>query len=609
MRATIFLLLAVSLTGPAFAQTDSLLQHVAGRTLQSLDGRWQYIIDPYETGYYDYRRKPYDQSPSGKGGVYDDRQQTDPGQLIEYDFNHSPTLKVPGDWNSQNSQLLFYEGTVWYRNVFHAEPVKDKRYLLYFGAVNYEAHVYLNGRKLGVHVGGFTPFQFDVTGLLKPGDNSVVVKVDNTRHPDDVPTVSTDWWNYGGITRDVDLVELPSTFIRDYAIQLAPGRPGEISGYVQLDGAHLSEEVTIGIPEAGISRKVQTDATGKGTFTIAAPGLRKWSPDSPHLYGVLVSSAEDKVRDSIGFRTIAVRGKDILLNGKPVFLRGISLHDENPLIPGRTQGEGDLRMLLQWVKDLHCNYVRLAHYPHNEAMLRLADQMGIMVWAEIPVYWTISWENQATFANAEKQLTDMITRDKNRASVIIWSIGNETPLSEPRLRFMGSLADRVRSLDSTRLVAAALEVHTQGHEVTVDDPLAEKLDLVSFNEYLGWYSGSIADIGKMHFHIAFDKPVVITEFGGDALGGYHGDSTTRWTEEYQEWLYKNQLAMLGGLDGLRGMTPWILVDFRSPRRFHPVYQDYWNRKGLLSETGKPKKAYYILKAFYEHMQRDPRYVP
>src|SRR5579872_6849381 len=136
-----------------------LIQHITAREILNLDGRWNYIIDPYENGFYDYRHQPYDQSSSGKGGFYDDRKQKDPSELIEYDFDASPTLKVPGDWNSQDDKLLYYEGTIWYRRKFRVTPQTGQRYFLYFGAVNYEAHVYLNGKKLGVHKGGFTPFQ------------------------------------------------------------------------------------------------------------------------------------------------------------------------------------------------------------------------------------------------------------------------------------------------------------------------------------------------------------------------------------------------------------------------------------------------------------------
>jgi beta-glucuronidase len=576
-----------------------IVQNIGARVEINLDGPWNYIIDPYETGYYDYRRQPYDQSAPGAGGFFEDKKQTDKGQLIEYDFDQSPTLKVPGDWNSQDDKLLYYEGTLWYRRIFQLTQKAHRRYFLYFGAVNYESHIYLNGKKLGMHKGGFTPFQFEITDKLKEGNNSLIVKADNTRHKDEIPTINTDWWNYGGITRDVYIASTPETFISDYQVQLAKSG-NTIEGYIQLTGNNLTQAVTIDINEANLHTTVQTDATGRAKIAIPTKDLTRWSPGNPKLYTVSLKCPTDAISDSIGFRTIEVKGQDILLNGKSTFLRGISIHDENPLIPGRNRSEGDLRMLLSWAKELGCNYVRLAHYPHNEKMMRLADQMGLMVWAEVPVYWTISWGNPETYNNAEKQLTDLVSRDRNRAAVIIWSVGNETPRSGPRLDFMSSLAAKARELDNTRLVSAALEVHRNANEAIIDDPLGEKLDLVSFNEYAGWYWGDKpSDLPNYHFTIKFDRPVVITEFGGDALAGNHGDPETRWTEEYQQSLYENQFKMLAGIPALRGTTPWILTDFRSPRRQHPIYQNFWNRKGLISEQGVKKKAFFTLKNFYD----------
>lgn len=594
----LFLFLSVSFS----VANAQLVQNIFGRKHTSLNGRWNYIIDPYEMGYYDYRHEPFDQTKSGKGGFYDDREQVNKSELIEYNFDLSPTMKVPGDWNSQVEKLQFYEGTIWLRQKFVAKPAADKKYILYFGAVNYEAHVYLNGKKLGVHKGGFTPFQFDVTGKLKDGENFVVVKADNTRKQDEIPTVNTDWWNYGGITRDVLLAELPNDYIADYKVQLNRSNAKQIEGFVKLSNAAAGQSVTVDIAEAGLKTTVKTDADGIAKISIPVKKLSLWSPENPKLYQVTISSATDKVEEKIGFRTIETRGQDILLNGKSIFLRGISMHDENPLIQGRLRSEGDMRMMLQWAKELNCNYVRLAHYTHNEKMNRLADEMGLLVWAEVPVYWTISWENPDTYNNAENQLSDMIERDKNRAAVIIWSIGNETPLGEPRFKFMSKLADKVRALDQTRLVGAALEVHRKGFNVIVDDPLGEKLDLVSFNQYGGWYWELPKELSKYKFDIKYNKPVIITEVGGDALAGYHADEDTRWSEEFQESLYKHQIPFMNTMSGLRGMTPWILTDFRSPRRQHPFFQDFWNRKGLISETGKKKKAFYVLKEFYDQTE-------
>ena len=367
MRLKNYLLLFLMLITVVGNAQHTTLQHISGRKNTSLNGRWNYIIDPYEMGYYDYRHEPFDQSATGKGGFYDDRKQTDKTELIEYNFDLSPTMKIPGDWNSQHDKLEFYEGTIWLRKKFYANPASGKKYFLYFGAVNYEAHVYLNGKKLGAHKGGFTPFQFDVTGKLQAGENVVVVKADNTRKPDEIPTVNTDWWNYGGITRDVLLAEVPEQYIADYKIQLAKDNPASIEGFVQLNGVNTPQKITIRIPELGIVRELTTNNAGR--VQVAIPVVKKmryWSPEDPYLYKVSVYSGADSVSDKIGFRTIAVKGQDILLNGKSVFLRGISLHDENPLIPGRLRAEGDIRMMLQWAKELNCNYVRLAHYPHNE---------------------------------------------------------------------------------------------------------------------------------------------------------------------------------------------------------------------------------------------------
>jgi beta-glucuronidase len=603
----VVLLLLGSVVGHTLRAQSALLQNAPARRVLSLNGSWNYIIDPYENGFYDYRREAFDQSKSGKGGYYDNQKpsSTQEAELIEYDFDKSAALQVPGDWNSQDPKLLYYEGTIWYKKSFNLTPKAGKRYFLYFGAINYEAHIYLNGKKLGMHKGGFTPIQYDITNQLSPsGDNFVVVKADNTRHLNEVPTINTDWWNYGGITRDVFIAETPDTYISDYKVQLAKNDPNTIAGYVQLTGtSRANQPVTLSIGEAGIKQNVKTDAEGRATFQLPVKKLVRWSPQTPKLYAVDLTSGSDAIQDRIGFRTIQTRGADILLNGKSTFMRGISIHDENPLIPGRARGEGDLRMLLTWAKELGCNYVRLAHYPHNEIMLKLADEMGLLVWAEVPVYWTIAWENEATYQNAEAQLSDLISMGKNRASVVVWSVGNETPLGEARLKFMTNLANKARALDDTRLISAALELHrTPDNVVHVDDPLGEVLDLTTFNEYAGWYwGGNPSEITKYTFDIKYNKPVMISEFGGDALAGYHGDANTRWSEEYQEALYQNQLKMLSTIKNLRGLTPWILADFRATRRQHPVYQNGFNRKGLISSTGTKKKAFYVLQEYYRQM--------
>lgn len=586
---------------------ENLIQNPSGRNTTTLNGKWNYIIDPYETGYYDYRYKPYDESPNpGNGAFYLDKKQKNKSDLIEYSFDKSPTLWVPGDWNSQDEKLLYYEGTIWYRRLFdYAKKSTDHRIFIHFGAANYESDVYLNGKKLGKHIGGFTPFNYEITTLLKEEGNSLVVKVDNKRKPEAVPTLNTDWWNYGGITRDVSLIEVSKTFIQDYLVQVKKGSENLITGYVQLNGDLNQQTVKITIPELKVSTEVKTDSTGKATFSIKPKRIDYWCPENPKLYQVEISCNDNTISDKIGFRTIETRGTDILLNGKSIFLRGICIHAENALRGGRAYSTEDAQMLLNSAKELNCNYVRLAHYPHMEKMIRLADEMGILVWEEDPVYWTIQWENPATLANAMQQLSDVISRDKNRASVIIWSMANETPVSDARTEFLKKLAAHARSLDDTRLISAALETHNNPadpNERIVQDPFADYVDIVNFNQYIGWYDGLPEKCDRIHWTINYNKPVMISEFGAGALQGMHGDAQTRWTEEYQEDLYARTLKMLSKIPQFRGVTPWILYDFRSPRRVLPNIQDGWNRKGVISQNGTKKKAFFVLKNFYKEME-------
>ena len=581
-----------------------LIQNVGAYECMLLNGKWNYIVDVQEEGYYDYRMNPT------RWGFFQNAKPQRPEDLIEYDFDKSPTMQIPSDWNTRDERLFFYEGTVWFKRSFQAVAIKDYRTLLYFGAVNYDCHIYLNGRHVGHHVGGFTPFNYDVSDLLKDGENVIIVKVDNKRHAEDVPTQIFDWWNYGGITRDVKLVKVPRVYVEDYTCGLTPtgkevGKVSpkyrEISFSARLNTKAAGHKVVVFIPELKLEKQLTTDADGcvSTTMRVQTKKLQLWSPQSPKRYQLLLSLDTSVYPDSIGFRTIETRGKQILLNGQPIFLKGISIHNEKPNGGGRANTVEDARTLLTWAKELGCNFVRLAHYPHHEEMVREAERMGILVWSEIPVYWTIAWKNPRTYENAQHQLRDMISRDHNRANVIIWSIANETPHSPERDQFLGNLAQYARSLDSTRLISMAMEVTSASNYVNrLNDNMNKYIDVVSFNQYIGWYR-DVNDAPKMKWEIPYDKPVIISEFGGGARYGLHGPKNQRWTEEFQENLYIENLAMIDKIEGLAGTTPWILKDFRSPRRVLPGIQDYYNRKGLVSDRGEKKKAFYVLKQWYE----------
>lgn len=590
MKRISCVLTLLALVPLALPGRSAVIGNLPNRSTVSLNGTWHIIIDPYETGlgerYYE-NRKPRDKS---------DR--------VEYNFAASETLTVPGDWNTQKEKLFFYEGPVWYEKDFAYHPRPNTRVFLSFGAANYSARVYLNGAKLGEHEGGFTPFAFEVTGKLHDGDNFVVVEVNNTRRADAVPALKTDWWNYGGLTRDVQLVEVPGVFIQNYLVQLAKGSRDQIAGWIDLNGATSPQRVTLEIAEAGIKQPIVTDAQGRGTFRFPAK-IELWSPENPKLYSVTLTAGPDTVHDEIGFRTIETRGHKILLNGNPVFLRGISMHEEAPFRSGRAFSPEDARTLFGWAKELGCNFVRLAHYPHNENEIRAADRMGLLLWDEVPVYWDIAWDNPATLANAEMQLRDVIARDQNRASVVFWSLSNETPISPARLNFLHSMAGVARQADPTRLITSAMNhVDRPSPDTRVlSDALGEYLDVLGLNEYIGWYEGKIADADHIQWKFAYDSPVIISEFGGDALYNNHGDADTRWTEEYQASLFEHQISMLQKIPNLAGISPWILMDFHTPRRPLPGIQDYYNRKGLISNRGEHKQAWYVLQKFYREKQR------
>ncbi len=576
------------------APASTVLAAVDQRTAMSLDGDWHAIVDPYATGLQDFHGN------ARADGFEQNREAKAPGDLVEYSFAKSGTLRVPGDWNTQRESLFYYEGVVWYEKGFAYHPKAGKRVFLHIGAANYRAHVWVNGQKLCAHEGGFTSFDCEATRALHEGNNFAVIAVDDTRLADGIPALETDWWNYGGVTGDVSLVEVPEKFIDEFDVHLKKGTRNEIEGWAHVEGAAAGAEVTLELQAEGnpVRASGKTDAEGHVALQAVDPGLRLWSPEHPVIYRITLTAGEDRLEDEIGFRSIETRGTQILLNGQPIFLKGINIHAEAPLRTGRAYSEQDAETLLGWAHELGANFVRLAHYPHNERMTRLADRMGLMVWSEIPVYWACHFEDPAVLRNAQSQLSEMIRRDRDKASVILWSVANETPATTARTAFLTTLAGDAHREDPSRLVTAALLVRTEGNTKIVDDPLANALDVLGTNEYVGWYEHTAADADHTVWDIRFQKPVIMSEFGGDAKAGMHGDAGTRWTEEFQANLYEHQFVMLNQIPQLRGICPWVLMDFRSPRRLLPGVQDDFNRKGLLSDQGQKKKAFFVVQKAY-----------
>jgi beta-glucuronidase len=583
----------------ALAQTSTapapiVLTGADRRPATSLNGEWAAIVDPYFSGLFSFHHE------EKKNGWFLN-QKPKPGDPfpIEYDFASAPKLKVPADWNTQRESLFFYEGPVWYERDFTYQPKEHTRTFLHVGAANYHSWFWVNGKKVCEHEGGYTSFNCDVTAAIHAGDNFIVAAVDNTRHEDGVPTLETDWWNYGGLTRTVSLIEVPDTFIDQYDVHLSRTEDSVIEGWAHVTGEQPGNNVEVEIPELGAKTTASADKIGHFFFQMKVKNLERWSPETPKLYKVRISAGHDAIEDLIGFRTIETRGTEILLNGKPIFLRGISIHAEAPYRTGRANTDKDAETLLGWAKELGCNFVRLAHYPHDESMLRAADRMGLLVWSENPVYWALQFDNPKVFAKARQQLDEEIGTSRNHAAIILWSMANETPSTDARTHFIEALAAHARELDPTRLITAALLVRAEGHTKIIDDPLGKALDVIGFNEYIGWYEQHPETADITDWRIDYQKPLIVSEFGGDAKAGLHGSENDRWTEEYQANIYRHQFGMLNRIPQLRGMSPWILMDFRSPNRPLTGIQDEFNRKGLISDQGQKKQAFFLLKKAYD----------
>lgn len=573
-----------------FYLSAQTMTNVHGRKVQVLNGRWNAIIDQYAQG--------------RKNEIYLNKKPEGKTEFYEYAFKHGLRLNVPADWNSQSPELKYYEGTVWYAREFDSQRQAGKRHFLYFGAVNYRCRIYLNGEQLGEHEGGFTPFQFEVTDKLLEKDNFLAVEVDNSRSPHAIPAMAFDWWNYGGITRDVFLIETPELFIKDYFIRLDKHLPDRIDAEIKLSQPVAGARINLRIPELRINQTLRTDAQGKAKLTFKVEKLQRWSPAAPKRYEVVVAHAGEEISEEMAFRNLWVKGEDIFLNGEPIFLKATSFHEEIPQRQGRAFSEADAVMLLSEAKALGCNMIRLAHYPQNEHTVRLAEKMGFLLWQEIPIWQGINFDNTKTKEKAQGMIREMVGRDKNRGAIAFWGVANETQPSPSRNSFLLDLIAQCKSIDSTRLIIAAFDLvkfDRQRQLFVMDDPFVKELDVVAVNKYLGWYHPWPVSPDRSLWEVARGQPLIISEFGGEALYGQTGkaDVVSSWSEDYQARLYADNLEMFKHIPNLRGTAPWILFDFRSPFRFHPSNQEGWNRKGLVSDQGHRKKAWYLMKSYYE----------
>jgi beta-glucuronidase len=555
------------------------------RKKESLNGHWHYAVDQYDTC---IRAKWYEEH------YYDEEGNSLP---VDFSFDEWEMMTLPCCFNTFSDLYKLYDGSmIFTRKFLYARQKDDERMILKIGAANYLCRVFLNKKYVGMHRGSSTPCYFDLTDLLKH-ENRILIQVDSTRRNNQVPALDTDWFNYGGIYRDIELIRVPKVHVKEFKIALEPDSNfRKIRVFVRM-----SEEITgtaiLTIRELGIEKEIPV-LGGRGELLFEAEP-EVWSPENSKLYDVELSCEGDEVRDRVGFREIRVKGMDIVLNGKPVFLHGISCHEDSvPNGKGLTDEERIENIRI--AKELGCNFMRVAHYPHHERMAQLADELGILLWEEVPVYWNIHFDSEDTYQDAENQLKELIHRDYNRASVIIWSVGNENEDTDLRLQFMGNLAKCAHELDHTRAVSAACLVNFKKN--AIEDRLEQYLDIIGLNEYCGWYTADLKTLPALFANSKPQKPVIVTEFGADAYAGLHGTITDKGTEECQAFVYEKQIETIRNIPYIKGMTPWILYDFRCPRRTS-VNQKYYNTKGLLSADKKYRKqAFYVLQKFYRELQ-------
>jgi len=505
---------------------------------------------------------------------------------------------VPGSWNDQLPGARDDLGPAWYERRFEAPPLTARQEAaIRFGSACYAAEAWLNGRRLGGHEGGHLPFALDCTDALRAGENVLVVRVVGQIGRDRVPPglvpsehthgrvfhpdVPFDFFPYAGLHRRVELVVTPRDGIRDLRLR------------------------TTGAPDGAVL-EVAAETSGEGALTLALDGQPVtpphhvawddlWSPASPRLHTLTAELHQrgelaDRYVLRCGIRTVEVSGQELHLNGRPIQLRGFGRHEDFPVL-GRGAHPALATRDLLLMRQLGANSFRTAHYPCDEETLDIADQLGLLVIAETPAVG-LYFDGQDLPRRQElalRFLAELVARDRNRASVIAWSVANEPRMNHPAAAAMlGELCDSARALDGTRPVGYATDLP--------DAAGLESADIIFLNSYPGWYrhpgrldeaasalGGTLDRLGR-----SWRKPVVLTEFGADAIPGGHADPPAMWTEEYQEALLERLLEEAGRHENVVGTHIWAFADFATAQADHRPLS--LNFKGVFTRDRRPKLA-------------------
>jgi beta-glucuronidase len=542
---------------------------------------------------------------------------------------NSVSIAVPGSWNEQLEDIRDYMGHVWYeQNSYVPASWKGQKIFLRVGSANYAAKVWVNGKPIGTHSGGHLPFAFDITNdIVWNGINRITIQVENILKPNRVPvgglppgslfnsnpSANFDFFPYGGLQRPVWIYSVPKSFINDITVKTSLDGTVEIK--IKKDGT--AKQAKAVIAGDGKSYEAVCNFTGdEGTATIKVSNPHLWDTRDPYLYNLSVSlndgkKTTDKYNLPVGIRTVGVNNNQILLNGKPVFLKGFGKHEDFPVFGKGTAYPVIVKdyTLLKWVG---ANSYRTSHYPYDEEYMDMADREGILIIDETPAVG-LYFDNNLDMVNERKevckqQINELIARDKNHPSVIMWNLANEpfaakmdfslskkAPSDEVSLNFFKELFKTAKDADDTRLTSI---VGVQGGP----DEWLGLSDVICINRYYAWYTlqGKIAEGAESlskeldDLHKQFNKPVLVTEFGADTYPGMHADQPEMFTEEYQKEFIKAYLDVADTKPFVCGMHIWAFTDFKTGQgviRFGGM-----NWKGVFTRDRKPKMAAHYLRS-------------
>ena len=535
-------------------------------------------------------------------------------------------VTVPQAWDCYETALWGYEGTGWYATTIDPEDFDPgNRTAIEFGRVMFYSKVWINGEYIGENIGGYLPFRFEVTKFLKPAQkNSLVVRVDNKPRIEWLPGgKQIEWIQYGGILEPVKLIGTSQMYIDDFTVttDLVNGkaRLSCVASVINETGAASEKELEIELARGNeVIRKNARVQCGAGdSITVRVDvGIDRpelWSPETPVLYTATArlrkgGSVIDEVSDRIGIRTISTEGTSILLNGKPITIKGVNRYDEYGRM-GPTVPEETLRAELELMKQVGINTIRV-HYPQSPALISLYDEYGFMMMEEVPLNWWgfDNWgevqESLDILDFAKPALRKMVARDKNHPSIIIWSMANECETSkEPGITVIRELIRLAKSLDSTRLITFTSARDPRRH------PAFDETDIVCFNKYNGISSGGgickyIADIDSFAYKPTaeelalyrqyYSKPIFMSEFGCQSVKNMHGD--VYYTEEFQAAYIEKVWKAIRESEGISGGILWSWADYfhRKYLISYAVYGPY----GVVTVDRQPKKGLEALARMY-----------